>query len=130
MRYLPQHGNLYILEKEKKGGIKLNSNHTTRASPVKHLFSSELQRPNVPHHHRLQQVNECTVTASLLQEGSAHCLLLCLLHQQIQVTDVLHGTVQLGAQVTPACMRQSKGAEAQMREGRVERGKTETKRVE
>ncbi len=54
---------------------------------------------NVPHHHRLQQVDECTVTTSLFQEGSAHCLLLRLLHQQVQVTHILHGTVQLRLQV-------------------------------
>lgn len=61
---------------------------------------------NVPHHHRLQQVDECTVTTSLFQEGSAHCLLLRLLHQQVQVTHILHGTVQLRAQVTAAWARQ------------------------
>lgn len=67
------------------------------------------QRLNVPHQHRLQHVNECTVTPSLFQKGSAHCLLLRLLHQQVQVTDILHGAVQLGTQVTPAYARQNKG---------------------
>lgn len=57
-----------------------------------------------PHHHRLQHVNKCTVAPPLFQKGSPHSLLLCLLHQQIQVADVLHGAVQLGAQVPTACV--------------------------
>lgn len=63
-----------------------------------------LLRVNVPHHHRLQHVNKCTVAPPLFQKGSPHSLLLRLLHQQIQVADVLHGAVQLGAQVPTACV--------------------------
>lgn len=68
-----------------------------------------LLRVNVPHHHRLQHVNKCTVAPPLFQKGSPHSLLLRLLHQQIQVADVLHGAVQLGAQVPTACVTRESG---------------------
>lgn len=113
MCYLSQHGNLYTLQGN-TGQTESNGYHIIDMSKQPVLFTfifykpQVYQRHNDPHHHRLEHVNECTVTPSLFQEGSAHRLLLRLLHQQIQVTDVLHGTVQLGAQVPTACARQSK----------------------
>ena len=96
---------------KKTGRVELNW-----TAPCFYSLFSAVQRPT--HHHRLQQADECTVTASLLQQGSAHRLLLRLLHQQVQVTHVLHGTVQLGAQVAPACEEAKRGG---LREDRQER---------
>lgn len=77
---------------------------------------------NFPHHHRLQHVNKCTVAPPLFQQGSPHSLLLCLLHQQVQVADVLHGTVQLGAQVPTACVTRESQRRTRHREQRYRRG--------
>lgn len=81
-----------------------------------------LLRVNVAHHHGLQHVNKCTVAPPLFQEGSPHGLLLCLLHQQIQVADILHGAVQLGAQVPTACVTRESWRRMGHREQRYRRG--------
>lgn len=109
MSDLSQHGNLNILQLKHDGReIKRRTRHQRwrNTRPV-----------TAPHHHRLQHVNEGAVTAPLLQEGPANRLLLRLLHQQVQVTHVLHGAVQLGAQVPPACATQHPGGSGDMEEG-------------
>lgn len=96
---LSQHGDLHVLQGEKQDGLEFKQLEQSEEHTSVHISAVGL---SVAHHHRLQHVDECTVTPSLLQEGSAHRLLLRLLHQQVQVADVLHGAVQLGAQVPPA----------------------------
>lgn len=92
---LSQHGDLHVLQGEKQDGLEFKQLEQSEEEICTHQRCWS-------HHHRLQHVDECTVTPSLLQECSAHRLLLRLLHQQVQVADVLHGAVQLGAQVPPA----------------------------
>lgn len=52
-----------------------------------------------PHHNWLKEADEGTEATPLLHQGTAHSLLLRLLHQQAHVGDILHGTVQLRLQV-------------------------------
>lgn len=62
-----------------------------------------LRRPLCPrgtHHHGLQERDEGAEAATLLNQGPAHCLLLCLLQQQVHVIHILQGAVQLGLQVS------------------------------
>lgn len=100
MCYLAQHGDLHVLTGEEDECNQLGR----QQEPACSVFS--VQRLSVTHHHRLKEVDEWTVASSFLQERPAHRLLLRLLHQQVQVADVLHGTVQLGAQVPPAWARE------------------------
>lgn len=55
------------------------------------------------YHYRLQEANEGAEASPLLHQSSAHRLLLCLLHQQVHVIHIMHGTIQLGLQVPSAC---------------------------
>lgn len=54
------------------------------------------------HHNRLQEVDESTEASSFFHQGAPYCLLLCLLHQQVHIIDILHGAVQLRLQVSTA----------------------------
>lgn len=52
-----------------------------------------------PHHNWLKETNEGAEATPLLHQGTAHRLLLSLLHQQAHVGHILHGTVELWLQV-------------------------------
>lgn len=53
-------------------------------------------------HDRPQHGDEAAEATPLLHQRLPHRLLLRLLQQQVLIADVLHGAVQLGAQVPPA----------------------------
>lgn len=78
-----------------------------RSTPCAPAFLTTLFPPSpsssFSHHDRLKETDEGAETAPLLYECPAHCLLLCLLHQQAHVSHVLHRAVQLGLQVPSAC---------------------------
>ena len=85
---------------------------TVNAPPLYHPPSSSIHPlllyPS-PHHDWLQEANEGAEATPLLHQGAAHRLLLCLLHQQAQVGDILHGTVHLRLQVSSPWERRQGG---------------------
>lgn len=57
----------------------------------------------VTDHDRLQHGDEAAEATPLLHQRLPHRLLLRLLQQQVFITDILHGAVQLRLEVPAAC---------------------------